>query len=281
MRDIAPATDAEVIDFARRRTADAATARLYVERAMASNPIVMRDDGIAIGIAFAHDDETTRFLSEIYVEPSYRRDGIGGALYRALMADDVDRDRCGVFDASDLNAAAFTARIGLSMRSPVYRASGSLPDAESLAWLAAGEYRFATEAIDLRRHAYALHALDRESLGTSRPAIHAYLQNRATGFAFFLNEECVGYVYVSSDGVIGPMACASRAYALQMLAFAMITLESMFRASWATMLVPATNIRMLRQLIRFKFTLTGPWAYCADAAPPELGRYTGYSPLAF
>lgn len=282
MRTVAPATEADLHAFASRRTKDAAHARLYVERALASNgAIVAKDDGTAIGIAFARDDESTRFISEFYVEPSYRRDGVGRSLYRALMDDDLDRDRRAVVPGGNLATAAFCGRIGLPMRTPIYRISGALPDAESIAWLAAGEYRFATAPLNLRLHEHALDALDREALGTARPEVHAFLATRASGYVFFLNDECVGYVYLSSDGHIGPMAYASRAYALQLLAFALITLEASHGATWATLLVPAVSVRIFRQLMRYKFTLEGPWSYCNDADAGELAHYVGYDRLMF
>lgn len=61
-------------------------------------------------------------------------------------------------------------------------------------------------------HAELLERLDRSTLGFSRAKHHRFLRGAPTvrGFLLYRAEDCVGYVYVSASGHIGPLGVLQR-----------------------------------------------------------------------
>ncbi|MDP9024773.1 MAG: hypothetical protein M3N13_05320, partial [Candidatus Eremiobacteraeota bacterium] len=147
--------------------------------------------------------------------------------------------------------------------------------------MAAGDYRFSASPIDLRKHAGALDALDREVRGTARADDHAGFAALALGTVFALNDECVGYAYVWPDGRIGPLIATSSAYAMQFFAYAMVSLARTFQASWCTALVPGTNARTLQAATRAGLAIDRVLLFASDQPLLDLSRYVGFHQLAF
>lgn len=277
------ATDDDVRTFASRRYADDESRRLYVELADSApgGAWVARDASTPIGIAFAHALEDEWYVSELYVEPSFRGSGIGWKLLQSLGDDGSDVARSGLLDAADTATLAFFLRRGVSLSVPVMRVTGTVPREEELARMAAGDYRFQTLPIDPHVHRFALDALDREVRGSARPADHELLARRAAGTLFLLNDEPVGYVYVASDGRIGPLVSASGAYNAQFFAYALVALRRTFGASWCVALVPGNNIRVMRAAMRIGLTIDSVNILATDQPLLDLSRYVGFHPLAF
>jgi GNAT superfamily N-acetyltransferase len=280
---VATATDDDVAALARRRCADEHERRLYlhVGEVAPSGAWVARDDGEPIGIAIPHANDDEWFLSELFVEPSHRRSGIGAQLLRDATADAGEVMRSGVLDPAEGDGLRFFLRRGLSLQTPLLALSGAIPRERELAEMAAGQYRFTVEPIDPAAHATPLAALDREVRGTVRSADHVYFSAEATGSAFTLNGELVGYVYVWPSGRVGPMASASPAYLVQFLAYALAALNRTYTATWCTLLVPGTNIRILRAALRAGLKIDGVRLFATDAPAAELARYVGFHPLLF
>ena len=118
---------------------------------------VARDEGEVIGIAVAHDSDEERYVGDLFVEPSYRGQGIGARLLRAAFAQCgrgcAGRCRSILDDAASL---ALALRFGMATRDSVVRFAGAIPREEELAKMAAGEYRFRVDAVDPVTHAFAL-----------------------------------------------------------------------------------------------------------------------------
>src|SRR5438552_12690751 len=97
---IGPATAEEVAHFARRRTQNEHDYRLYTGLAHVapSGVFVARDEGAPIGIAIPHAMEDEWFLSELFVEPSFRGRGIGLELLIAAAGEPAEATRSGVLD---------------------------------------------------------------------------------------------------------------------------------------------------------------------------------------
>src|SRR5579872_1000380 len=238
---IARATEEDVRYFALRRYADELSRRLYLqlsERAF-SGAWVARDEATPIAIGFADDLDDERFVSELYVEPSFRGTGIGRRLWERCIGDD-ERPCSTLLGASDTPSLAFVTARALALATPVVRIAGAIAREDELARMAASDERFEVDTIDPLRHRFALDALDRDVRGSSRADDHRQWAASATGATFFLRGECVGYAYVWPDGRVGPIASSSHAYLRAIVAFAMAALTRTYRASWCTLLVPGS-----------------------------------------
>jgi hypothetical protein len=123
--------------------------------------------------------------------------------------------------------------------------------------------------------------LDREVRGSARPLDHLYFSENGRGFIFRRDEELAGYTYVWPSGRIGPMVAASQTYLVQFLSFSLAALRQTFGASWCTMLVPGTNIRVTRAAMRAGLTIEAVRLFASDGAMLDLSRYVGFHQLLF
>src|SRR5579862_6195012 len=155
------ADEADVSEIARRRWSDSETRRLYMHLAsVAPNGTwIARDDGTVIGIAIAHALQDEWYLSDLFLEPSFRGQGLGLRLLAEAARDAGDVTRSGLLEPAELGAIAFFARRRVPARIPVLTIAGNIPKEERLAALAAGAHRFQTEPLEPLRHRYALDAL--------------------------------------------------------------------------------------------------------------------------
>ena len=243
--------------------------------------LVARDEGAPIGIAIAHASEDEWFLSELFVEPSFRARGIGLELLIAAAGEVSDVTRSGVLDPRQLAGLAFYARRGVPLHTPLLEVSGVIPHASELERMAAGEYRFGADPIDPMAQGAALNQLDREVRGTARPQDHLYFADNAKGFVFTLGVELAGYAYVWPSGRIGPMAAVSPAYLVQMLAYTLAALRGSYNAEWCTLLVPGVNTRILRATMRARLRIEGVRIFATDGPSLDLARYVGLNYLLF
>ena len=280
---VVPASSEDIDYFARRRCGDEHAQKLYVDLAQAApgGAFVAKDVGTPIGIAIPHALEDEWFLSELYVEPSFRKRGIGAELLRTAAQDAGDVSRSGLLASDEPAAHAFFLQRGVALQTPVLEVAGAIPHENELARMAAGEYRFITEPLEPRAHRAALSQVDREVRGSARPLDHLYFAEHGRGFIFRRDEELAGYAYVWPSGRIGPLAAASQTYLVQFLAFALATLRQTFGASWCTALVPGTNIRIMRAAMRAGLTIERARLFASDNSLLDLSRYVGFHDLLF
>lgn len=254
--------------------------RLSLESAERGSAWAARDQSEAVAIAIAHDSEEERYVGDLFVEPSYRGQGAGAALLAALF-ESGDLARTTLMQPDDAAALSLALRFQMAPREPVMRFAGGIPREEELAKMAAGDYRFAVEVIDAAAVRFALDELDHHARGTTRPGEHAAFAVASSGHAFFLSGECVGYAYVWPDGRVGPLACASEAYLVQILAYALVTLTRTYSASWCTLLVPGSNRRVARAALRAGLRIEETFLFASDAFGADLSSYVGYHRLLF
>lgn len=280
---IAEASEADLRDMAARRYPDDSGRRLYMNLGQGAprGAWVARDEGTPVAIGFAHALEDEWFLSELYVEPSFRRQGIGRKILREVARDAGDLSRSGMLDVEGVDGMAFFLRLGVGLHVPVLRIAGAIPKEEELLPMAAGDYRFATLPIDPHAHATVLAALDREGRGTARLNDHASFAQVASGTLLLINDEVVGYVYVWPDGRIGPMVSASAAYLTQFFGFALVALRRTYGASWCMAMVPGSNVRVMRAAVRIGLVLDEVRIFATDSPQIDLSRYIGFHSLAF
>jgi GNAT superfamily N-acetyltransferase len=278
--EIVPACADDVRAVARRRKLDDLSTRLALESAERGSAWAARDHGEIVGVVVAHDSDEERYIGDCFVELSYRDQGVGTALLQAAF-ETGELTRTALVAPGDAAALSLGLRFAMAPRETVLRFAGAIPREEELAKMAAGDYRFAVETIDAAAHRFALDELDHHTRGTTRPADHASFAVAASGHAFFLSGECVGYAYVWPDGRVGPLACASEAYLVQILAYALVTLTRAYSASWCTLLVPGSNRRIARASLRAGLRIEETFVFACDAFVADLSTYAGYHRLLF
>jgi GNAT superfamily N-acetyltransferase len=281
---IVAAKEADIRAMATRRWPDEASRQLYINLAEAAprSAWVARDaDDTPVGIAFAHELETEWFVSELFVEPSFRGARLGWKLLRSATEDSGDVSLAGLAETEDVASLVFFLRRGMGLQVPVLRITGEIPREDELAQMVAGDYRFNAIPLDAHAHKDAIDSLDREVRGTARLTDHEGFAQLATGTSFLLNDELVGYTYVWPDGRIGPMVAASTAYLVQFLGYALMSLRRTYGASWCMALVPGSNVRILRNAVRIGMTVDQVRMFATDQPQIDLTRYVGFHALAF
>lgn len=278
---IAHATESDVRMIARRRKFDEAAFRVALELGDRGTIWAARDDGEVIGVAIAHASDFERFVGDLYVEPSFRGQGIAERLLEAAFADAEDVQRTMLIDPADPAGLALAVRCGLRPTDAVVRIAGAVLREEELAKMAAGDYRFEVEPLDLAVHEYAVSALDREARGTTHMADHRYFARYAFGQMFAVDGEPIAYAYVWPDGHIGPIAAASAGYVVQIFAYTLVTLRRRHQGSWCTLLVPAANIRIARAALRSRLRIERTLLLASDGAIVDGSTYVGYQPLLY
>lgn len=276
---IARGTVDDARSIALRRKFDDGAQKLLLELADRGNTWVARDNGDAIGLAATSETDEERYAGELFVESSFRGQGIAGLLLEAAFAESDDRARAMAVDVADAASVALALGRRLAVRSPMLRFAGAIPKEEELARIAAGDYRFEVGAVDPIRDAFGLDALDRECRGAMRTAEHRRFASLATGQTFYLRGEMVAYGYVWPDGRIGPFAVSSASYFVQLFAFALVTLQRVYRASWCTLIVPGCNVRVARAALRAGLRIEELFVFARDCDPPNFNRYIGYQKM--
>ena len=280
--DLRPAGSQELRAIAARRRFDDRSFALAARLAEEGGAWVVLDQGESIGMSLLHATAEEHYVGDLYVEPSYRGNGVGATLLDAALESGAGGlARTVLLDPADAAAAALVLRRGIAVRTPVLRVSGAVPKDDVLAAMAASEYRFDVESIDPSAHAFSLDALDRETRGAPRGPEHARFARAATGSALLRGDEFVAYAYAWPDGRIGPMAAVSAAYLVPAFALALLVLRRSHAASWCSLLLPATNVRLLRAALRCGLRIERSYLLASDAAQPELSRYAGFDPLLF
>jgi len=281
--EIVTAKEADVRAMAHRRYDDETSQRLYM--ALAQNAPrgawVARDEGTPVAIAFAHELESEWFVSELFVEPSFRGTRLGWKLLRSATNESGDVSFGGVIDASEVGSLTFFLRRGMGLHMPLLRIAGAIPKEDDLLPTAAGDYRFETLAIDPSRHSALLAGLDREVRGSARPLDHELFAQSAAGTLFSVDGDVVAYAYVWPDGRIGPMAAASQAYVQQLFGFALVALRRTYGASWCHALVPGANVRVMRSAVRLGLDIQSVFVFASDLQHADFSRYIGFHQLAY
>lgn len=266
--EIVRADDDALRDVLVRRQLPEADIRWSLQLARNHGAIVARDAYEPIGYALVLDGEEERCVAELFVEPSYRLQGVGRRLLTQAFADAGDASRAMIFDAGDRAATALALQHRLTPADPLAIVAGAVPAEEAVLQLAAGGERFDVEPIEVRAHAGILAELDRETRGAGRAFLGA-----ESGVLFFLKGECVGYAFVAADGGIGPVASAATTYLPAMFAYALVALRRSFGATWCRAVVPARGSRLLRAALWAGLRIERLLLLAREATPPELDRY--------
>ena len=255
-------------------------------------------DARVVGFASATVRETLWFLAMLFVSPEAQAGGVGTALMdRAQAGRDVDPGGPAIpgpdapldtgittwgmgTDTAQPISNGLYARRGMLPRVPVWRLSG-----EPRRWSAIPPLPAALESVPFealaadgrdghRRLAEIVDTLDREIVGVSHPADHAYL--RRDGRTGFLVRErgtgrALGYGYGTSAGRVGPVAAVDPA--LHPAILGTIVREAPVLGPLATW-VPGTAAEATRALLDAGLRFDGfPALVCWSAATHPFERY--------
>ncbi|MGA8533217.1 MAG: GNAT family N-acetyltransferase [Candidatus Tumulicola sp.] len=278
---IGQATVDDVAAIASRRRCDPVAMAIALECAERETAWAARDDGDVVGVCLAHDSGEERYVGDLFVEASYRGQGVGGSLLDAALGN-AGGVRSALFESGDPASLALVLRRGLVPRATVARFAGAIPREAGLLAMAAGDYRFDVEKLDHAARAYAVGDLDAATRGSARLDDHERFARDAQGFGFVLADEFVGYAYVRADGRVGPVAAASPAYVVQIFAYALVATQRTFGATWCSALVPACNARLSRAALRAGLRIEETLTLAGDVTPPpDLSCYAGFHRLLF
>jgi ribosomal protein S18 acetylase RimI-like enzyme len=151
------------------------------------------------------------FLAQLFVSPDQQGRGIGNQLLKRTFEH---AQKSGATHKALITFTFNTVSQGLYMR------HGLFPKCPIYSFRVARERLIGrvqgTQFRNLRLEESALHLqsldrIDTLALGVAREKHHRYLINdEATrGFILYEGEQCVGYVYISASGHIGPLAVAT------------------------------------------------------------------------
>lgn len=176
----------------------------------ASGLWVAEDAGEIVGFAWSWVCGDLWFLAQLFVSPDHQGRGIGNELlqrtFEHARKSGAAKKALITFTFNTVSQGLYI-RNGLFPQSPIY--NFSVAREHLIGRLRSPPFRSARleeTASALRR----LAGIDAEALGVSREKHHRYLINDSStrGFSLHAGDEYIGYVYVSSDGHIGPLAVA-------------------------------------------------------------------------
>ncbi len=126
-----------------------------------------RDEPVAIALAHRSEDEL--LVGRVHVDRGFRGGGIGRRLLLAALGAGKGEPRLVSAAADDAAALVLLTRAGLRVKSTVVELRGALPREDALLRMAAGEYRFDVDRLDLREHGRFVDSLDRERARNRAP----------------------------------------------------------------------------------------------------------------
>jgi ribosomal protein S18 acetylase RimI-like enzyme len=168
------------------------------------------DAGQMLGFAFSWVCGDLWFLAELFVSPGNQGRSIGNELLKRTLEHaqkrGITKKALITFSFNTVSQGLYI-RHGLLPRFPIYFFKG---DREVLiARLQSSPLR-CMRLQNTASHLRILAQIDADVLGISREKHHSFLlnNNAMRGVALNSRDGCIGYLYVSSDGHIGPLAVA-------------------------------------------------------------------------
>ena len=236
------------------------------------------EEGEAVlGCAFSWACEDFWFLAELFVSPDQQGRGIGRELLTRTFqhADKVKATRRALITfAFNRVSQALYIKHGIFPRMPVYFFSTereALPQKPAAAGLRPA-------AIEMS-HIDSLERIDKAALGFSRAKHHRFLigDDALKGALLYADNDCVGYVYVSKGGHIGPLA-ATRRDVLD-AAFCMgLALAADVGARQVSAFIPGTAEAALSAAVRHGMRITFPMLLMSSRDFGDWARYLPRNP---
>jgi hypothetical protein len=129
---------------------------------------------------------------------------------------------------------------------------------------------------DTDSHLRSIARIDVRALGFSREKHHRYLiKDSATkGVSLYAGDDCIGYVYVGSNGHIGPLA-VGRSDAIGPAFATALSLAAESGSSQVSAFIPGTSTAPLRLAIEHGMRIAFPMVLLSTR---EFGDWTQYLP---
>jgi ribosomal protein S18 acetylase RimI-like enzyme len=169
---------------------------------------VAEDTGQILGFAFSWVCGDLWFLAELFVSPGNQGRGIGNELLTRTLQHaqkaGAGKKALITFTFNTVSQGLYI-RHGLLPRFPIY--FFKVERDVLMTCLRKPQLR-CVALQDTSSHLRSLAQIDAQALGLSREKHHRFLinNNMMRGFILHTGDDCIGYVYVSSDGHIGPLA---------------------------------------------------------------------------
>ena len=224
---------------------------------------VARRGAEVVGFAAAVPRGTTWFLSELWVHPFHRGQGIGTRLYRMVRRSTRGlRGRVrAALAGDDGGGLAIGLRDGLLARFPIFRVSGDAEAAKRL-WAAARKQAGSLRVVRFHKGAGVgndspLIKADLGPRGASRPQDHAFWLAEPTRTAYLVwsGKRPTGYFYANSLGEVGPVAAGGAAALAAIVPHAVR--EAAKSGERVVLRVPAIARSVLEPLLDAGFRMTG------------------------
>jgi GNAT superfamily N-acetyltransferase len=216
------------------------------------------------------------FLAQLFVAPGQQGRGIG----HELLERTFEQARLSGATTKALITFTFNTvsqglyiRNGLFPRCPIYNFSVAR---EALKGRLQGPQLRHLRLEETAPHLHSLARIDARALGVSREKHHRFLINDGAtkGFALYAGDDCVGYVYISADGHIGPLAVA-RPDALGTAFGTALNLAAEGGSSKVSAFVPGTGATALEIAVEHGMRITLPMVLMSTR---DFGDWSLYLP---
>jgi ribosomal protein S18 acetylase RimI-like enzyme len=237
---------------------------------------VAEDAGEILGFAWSWVCGDLWFLAQLFVSPGQQGRGIGQELLKRTL------DHAQKAGAANKALITFTfntvsqglyIRHGLFPRFPIYNFSVAR---ERLMGRLRGAQLRCVPIENAASHLRSLAEIDARALGISREKHHKYLINDSAtrGVMLCTGDHRIGYVYVTSDGQIGPLAVA-QADDLGAAFTTALALAAESGSAQASAFLPGTCDTVLSLAVEHGMRITLPMVLMATR---DFGGWTQYLP---
>ena len=237
---------------------------------------VAEDADEILGFAWSWVCGDLWFLAQLFVSPGHQGRSIGNELLKRTLEH---ARKSGATNRALITFTFNTVSQGLYIRHklfprfPIY--NFSVARELLMGRLQGGQFRY----VPLEETASNLHSLaqiDDRVLGVSREKHHRYLinDNATRGVSLYAGDDCVGYVYVGTDGHIGPLAVV-QPNALGTAFRTALTLAAEGGSSQVSAFLPGTSETALSTAVEHGMRITFPMLLMSTR---DFGDWTQYLP---
>jgi len=242
----------------------------------ASGLWVAEDAGDIVGFAWSWACDDLWFLAQLFVSPGHQGSGIGNELLKRTFGHaekSAAANKALITFSFNTVSQGLYIRHGLFPRFPIYNFSVAR---ERLMNRLQGQQFRQVRLEETAPYMRSLAWIDAQALGISREKHHRYLinDNATTGFCLYAGDDCIGYVYIGTDGHIGPLAVV-RDDALGGAFATALNLAAEGGSSQVSAFLPGTSDTTLKLAVEHGMRITLPMVLMST---PDYGNWTRYLP---
>jgi ribosomal protein S18 acetylase RimI-like enzyme len=237
---------------------------------------VAEDADEIVGFAWSWVCGDLWFLAQLFVSPGHQGRGIGNELLKRTLEhaqeSGATKKALITFTFNTVSQGLYI-RHGLFPRFPIYNLSVAR---DLLMGRLQGPQLRHVPLEETASHLRNLARIDARALGVSREKHHRYLMNDSAtrGISLYAGDDCVGYVYVGTDGHIGPLAVVQPDVVGAAFRTA-LNLAAESGSSQVSAFLPGTSDAALSIAIEHGMRITFPMVLMSTL---HLGDWTQYLP---